>query len=173
MSTYGCDNDEDCRENDFFLQSKPGGGAGKRRKGRRVPVAAAPAWWHLVKIFDDPQNLLTKKPAARVLCECADDFDHEVVYSLTKKKRWAEVDAATLLNGAHKELAESRVVELTSIAPAYHHKSYERRVVALHELDQDGSVITRKAKGAGRLVDVDVASLAVNEQTHVGDVRDT
>ncbi|WKY10443.1 hypothetical protein Q1695_002643 [Nippostrongylus brasiliensis] len=153
-STFECDSydsyEEELGESDFpFLCSKPSGGEGKRTKGKRcgsnVAAGAAPSF--IMKTVDDPEKVLGKRRKARVLSECADNLAPGVMYSMDKKNRWAQSDAAVLLDGVNGDEVDGQVVETTVPPPVYYYKW--RNVVAVHEVDDDGSLVSKTAKGRG------------------------
>ncbi|VDL82142.1 unnamed protein product [Nippostrongylus brasiliensis] len=132
--------DDRCCESDFpFLCSKPSGGEGKRTKGKRCGsnVAAGAA----------PSFIMKTRRKARVLSECADNLAPGVMYSMDKKNRWAQSDAAALLDGVNGDEVDGQVVETTVPPPVYYYKW--RNVVAVHEVDDDGSLVSKTAKGRG------------------------
>ncbi|VDO82436.1 unnamed protein product, partial [Heligmosomoides polygyrus] len=137
-------------EGDFpFLCSKPSGGEGKRTKGKRcgsnVAPGAAPSF--IVKTVDDPDEVLGKRRKARILSECADNLALDVMYSMDKKNRWSQANAVALLNGVTGDEVSAQVVETRMPPPVCYFKS--RNVTAVHEIDEDGDVVTRTAKGQG------------------------
>ncbi|EYC24018.1 hypothetical protein Y032_0014g2272 [Ancylostoma ceylanicum] len=132
-----------------FLCSKPSGGEGKRTKGKRcdslVAHGAPPAF--IVKQIDDPAKVLGKRRKARVLHACSDTYAPGLMYSMDKKNRWSQVDAATLLNGVNNDEVSGQVVELRTFGPACHWR--DSKVTALHEIGDDGEVTSKTAKGSG------------------------
>ncbi|KHJ98504.1 hypothetical protein OESDEN_01521 [Oesophagostomum dentatum] len=131
-----------------YLYSKPGGGEGKRTKGKRCDGAtgrgAPPAF--IMKVLEDPAHALGKRRQARILQGCADTYTPGLMYSMDKKNRWSQ-DPETLLNGIDDEEVTGQVVEERTLGPVCRWR--ESKVVALHELGEDGVVKSKVAKGQG------------------------
>ncbi|KJH48459.1 hypothetical protein DICVIV_05429 [Dictyocaulus viviparus] len=116
------------------------------KRFRKIIPGAHPTF--LVKIIADRYGVLGRRRKARVLSECVDNYTPGIFYSINKKNRWAQTEASVLLNCVKDDdNLSAQVVELKASAPVDYCKTL--KVVALHELNHGGQVISKFAKGQG------------------------